>query len=51
MEAASEAKIAGEYVNARDTVKTRITLIEIKYPQLNTLLKLTNSTTYRILTK
>jgi len=51
MGAASESEIAAGYVNARDAVETRITLMEMGHPQPSTPLEMDNTTAYGILTK
>ena len=51
MGAASEAEIAGGYVNPTMAVKLRITLIKIGYIQHQTPLELDNATAFGIITK
>ena len=51
MASASEAEIAGGYVNARDAVETRIALMEMGHPQPATPLEIDNTTAYGIITK
>ena len=51
MGAASEAEIAGGYVNARMGVELRIMLMEMGHPQPSTPLELDNTTAVGILTK
>ena len=51
MSAASESEIAAAYVNAKDAVETRITLMEMGHPQPPTPLEIDNTTAVGILTK
>jgi hypothetical protein len=51
MSAASESEIAAAYVNAKDGVESRITLMEMGHPQPKTPLEIDNTTAFGILTK
>ena len=51
MSAVSEAEIAAAYVNAKDAVGSRVTLMEMEYQQPQTPLEIDNTTAVGILTK
>ena len=51
MGTSSEAKITGRYVNARDSVESRNTLMEIEYSQPPTSFELDNTIAYSIFIK